>query len=318
MQKNAKKKQHFIPKAYLKNFSFNGTNIFIYNKRIQKRFRNTIDNICYSDYFYRVPERFISKSKQIIDPDIFEKEFFSQSIENFFGKFLSRINKSSENWIKNPDKSSIFSDEEKLEFSQLLAIQYLRMPNIRSKYGDVTEKATNKSIEIIESGLGYKKDSAKLSYDREYNSIVHSQLYANENLIREISTHLINKNWTFFVSPLRDVFTSDNPILIKPHIPNEKFLLEGFGMKGAEIIFPIGNSVLLSITDDEFCDLDLCDMFTTISSKKLREYNFFQYIWANEEVYSFNNNFEIIDQLKQANGNNEVFIKKAIIKVNGK
>ncbi|MEP6262816.1 MAG: DUF4238 domain-containing protein [Gillisia sp.] len=319
MQKNAHKKQHFIPKAYLKNFSPNGTNIFVYNKRIPKEFRSTIEKICYYDYFYQIPKKYIEASQQEVHSQIFEKDFFSQSVENLFEVLLTKINNAAKDWDERTRKTSLLSNNEKEEFSNLLAIQYLRMPNIREKYGDAREKATDQIIKIIASGLGYKNGGDSLSYDKEYNSILHSQLYTSEKLISQITTQLLNKKWIFYFSPINDVYTSDNPILIKPHLPDQPFFLEGFAMKGSEIIFPIGNSVILSIIADEFCDPKLSlDTFNLISAKKLREYNCFQYIWANKEVYSYKDDFELIHLLKQTNENKEIFMKKSSIKVNGK
>ena len=52
--------------------------------------------------------------------------------------------------------------------------------------------------------------------------------------------------------------------------------------------------------------------------KELRQYNCYQYIWANEEVYSSSNNFELIEMLKLANGdlNKEIVMGHSTIKIN--
>ena len=108
--------------------------------------------------------------------------------------------------------------------------------------------------------------------------------------------------------------------MTKPHIENQTFFYEGFGMKGVEIIVPISKNILLTIWDEEtFFELKSeNNKFTILTDKELRQYNCYQYIWANDEVYSSKKDFKLIELLKIANGNVEIFKERPSIKVNGK
>ena len=59
--------------------------------------------------------------------------------------------------------------------------------------------------------------------------------------------------------------------------------------------------------------------FNILTDAELRQYNCYQYIWANDEVYSSKNDFKLIEYLKTANGdiNKEILMERPTIKVNG-
>ncbi|MBL0183894.1 MAG: DUF4238 domain-containing protein [Chitinophagaceae bacterium] len=45
--------QHFVPELYLKNFSPNGKQIFVYDKTIEKSFSSSISSVASHSLFYR-------------------------------------------------------------------------------------------------------------------------------------------------------------------------------------------------------------------------------------------------------------------------
>lgn len=132
--------------------------------------------------------------------------------------------------------------------------------------------------------------------------------------------HILNKIWIFYVREQDDFYTSDNPILLKPHLQHQPFFYDGFAMNGIEIIFPVGSSVLLTLWDKaHFQDKLLQDnKFSSMDDKSKRQYNCYQYIWSNDEVYSKRDDFRLIENLKLANEGNEIIKERPKILVNGK
>lgn len=91
-------------------------------------------------------------------------------------------------------------------------------------------------------------------------------------------------------------------------------------MNGIEIIFQLGDRVLLALLDGQYFKdrIDKHNRFKSIDHKLQREYNYYQYIWANEEVSCRENDFNLIQQLIEVNGGKEIFKARSQILLNGK
>lgn len=327
MKSRENRKQHFIPQCYLKHFSSNKKNLFVYDKKSSKSFSSPIGNIAYKEFFYQLPEKFIKNLDEIPSgTNYYEKEFFAKSIETKYSNLLGILTAKAKLWIANHQIVEIISRQQKEILAQLIAIQYLRLPNIRDMYSDARKKGDNIRFDIIKSFLVNTNPelsdlkNIQISYNEEYNPILHSEIYSDEELYLNIALQLNTKHWVYYISEDNDFYTSDNPIIIKPHIPDQNPYYAGFGMKGAEIIFPIGSSVLLTMWDSNSFNEKkaISDSFCAINDKEKREYNCLQYMFSNEQTYSYNNNFSIIKSLINCNKGKEFFVKRPNIVVNGK
>lgn len=328
MKEVKSKVQHYIPQCYLRHFSLNKKFLFVYDKRLSKSFSSSTAKVGYIDDFYELPEKFIKNLSEIPSgTSFFEKEFFAKNIEAKYCQLLGIINSKAKSWLTSQIKEEILNEKEKSFLAQLIAIQYLRMPDIREKYTDARKKADALRFDIIKSFIEYTDPNLKgeikniqLSYDEAYNPILHSEMYSDEEMYLNIADLLIKKYWIYFVSESNDFYTSDYPIIIKPHLPGQLPYWEGFGMKGAEIILPLGSSVLLTCWDPNFIKdfKNPSDSFCPINEKEKREYNCLQYMFSNEQTYSYHDDFKLISLLKEINYGKEFRIKRPTILVNGK
>ncbi|RYX81984.1 DUF4238 domain-containing protein, partial [bacterium] len=231
-------------------------------------------------------------------------------------------------WLLENNKNQILDNEEKHLFATLIAIQFLRMPNIRYKYVEADKKFYDKRLEIIKAYINTEifldkeiSEDLDISYDNEdFASAIHAEIFADEELLLEITNLITSKHWVFYVTSSKDFYTSDNPIFVKSYLPNQKTHYEGFGMKGAEIIFPLGSSVLLTLWDENYFNekQNMADNFHCIDANSKIEYNRHQYLHATKQIYSEKDNFDLIREIKSINGGKEIFIKSAKILVNGK
>lgn len=321
------RKQHYIPQCYLRNFSDDGKFLWVYNKSTSKAHTQAISNTAFMKDFYRIADKVID-GKLINDVNRFEKEFFANSIEPQFNSYLNLIKNKTKDWLSNPNHSPVLDRETKELFSAFIAIQHLRMPNIKDMHIDAMKKANQERFEIIKSFYKSTRnevdqdciDNISMEYDDELNSLEHFYVYGDQELINSIQDQLINKIWIFYVSEDKNVFTSDNPILRKPHLENQPSFYDGFGMKGVEVIFPLNSSLVLTMWDEEcFSErVDEDNKFQLITPKLLRQYNSYQYLYSNYQTYCQNNDFGLIELLKIANGGKEYFHKRPKIYVNGK
>lgn len=322
-------KQHFIPQCYLRNFSENDKFVFVYSKKNKnKGYPQSIAKTACQDYFYTIPEKYINQEFfEGIDGNYIEKKILAENIESLYSDFLSKIIQAASVWTSRNESLEIFNTKERDLFAALIAIQYLRMPNIRNMYWFAQRKAQKERNEIVSAmkkAYGNLDCNEAIALDREddYASVLHSEIFLDETLIADIQDHLIKKIWKYKIAIDDAVFTSDNPILLKPHLQNQPAFYDGFGMRGVEIIFPISKNILLTIWDEEtFYDNKIeNDKFSFLTDAELRQYNCYQYIWANDEVYSSKIDFKLIELLKLANGdiNKEIIKKRPTIKINEK
>ena len=321
-------RQHFIPQCYLRNFSENEKFIFVYSKTNKnKGYAQSIAKTACKDYFYAIPGKYLNKALSTnIDTNFIEKKILAEKIETLYSELLNKILKSASVYNTNNEKDGILNTKERDLFAALIAIQYLRMPNIRDKYWGAQQKAQKERNEIV---AAFKKvyndidcsEAIAMNRDDDYAPVMHSELFLDEELIACIQDQLIKKIWKYRIATNGTVFTSDNPVLLKPHLKNQPAFYEGFAMRGVEIIFPISKNILLTIWDEDVFSDNATEnnKFNILTDAELRQYNCYQYIWANDEVYSSKNDFKLIEYLKTANGdiNKEILMERPTIKVNG-
>ena len=323
------KRHHFIPRCYLRFFSANGKFVNVYSKKNKRNnSAQAISKTACEDCYYRIPERFVTNlNNKVFDPDFFEKEFFANNIEKLFGPILKTINCAAESWKINKSDNEVLKKSEREIFAALIAIQYLRMPNIRDLLWSFYKKHSVERLDIIKSSFASQSlkdkeyiESIRINFDDHYKSANHSEIFSNQKIINNFQDHILNKVWIFYVNEHDNFYTSDNPILLKPHVEYQPFFYEGFAMKGVEIIYPVSSSVILTLWDNEYFQKKSYqdNSFRGIDEKSIRQYNCYQYIWSNDEVYSKRNDFKLIEIFKYANGGNDIFKKRPSILVNGK
>lgn len=326
MKKDTHIKQHFLPKCYLKNFSLNEKNVYIYDKKAHKAFSNSLNSIAYFPYLYEIPIKYLSqKLKTPYGSKYFERAFFAEHIEQLYAEILNTILGKANQWTNKQQRIEVLTSNEKEILAQLIAIQHLRMPNVKIETAQSYEKLMQESLAIFKSGITniYPEldvHQAKFEYDKDYDTLLHSKLYANQEFVCNFASQILDKHWIFYISDSTDFYTSDNPIIIKPHISNKPYYYDGFGMEGVEIIFPISKSILLTMWDSNHFPgkQKKNNNFELLTTKEINLYNCYQYIYANQQVYSYSNNFSIIEFLKSENEGAEIIMKGPKTFVNGK
>jgi hypothetical protein len=63
------KKQHYVPRCYLRGFSNNGKGIFTYNKSLERSFQIGIKDACQIDDFYKIHRKFVDEPDYHITTD---------------------------------------------------------------------------------------------------------------------------------------------------------------------------------------------------------------------------------------------------------
>lgn len=317
MEKETHIYQHYIPECYLKNFTLDNKSIFVYRKGNNgKVFPQSISNIAGKKRFYDVDDKFLLEEFKGKNKFI-ETEVFASSFEPILTDILQKIIKLLENWDKKNIYNNVIDEIDRDYFAELIAIQHIRHPNFIENHWNLHKDMNSKSIDIISSFLSIAnpkfKNSNKLNleFDENYSSALHSSFILDEEWRYDIQEQLVKKIWVFYYTS-GNVLTSDNPLLLKPHLKQKLSLYSGFWEEGIEIIFPISKNLILTILDEEYFSekKDLHNTIQFLNDKELREYNLYQYCFSNFEIYAAINDFEIIKKFVELNNGMDYFPKR--------
>lgn len=219
---NKTKKQHYVPKFYLKNFSNkNKKEFFIhcYDIDMNESYPANIKNIAEEKYFYKVGD------------ENFE-EFF-QKTEEFASPIINNLSKYGKikplNIIKNRKRLSLF-----------LAIQFLRTKEMRE---DLLENFSKISTHLQKYNLSSEMEGLVDQIDEK--NIKHDQMgfiaYASLKMVDELDF----KKWVLLKNKTEvDFLTSDNPVALY----NPRGFL-GFASEYIQIFYPINPKLCLCLLD---------------------------------------------------------------------
>jgi hypothetical protein len=139
---NKVKNQHYVSQFYLKQWTNNKKQLFVYDKKQKKSFTSNVNVVASSRFFYDLPEIDDNKKVEIIEKlkkDGFEDAYINdlfqeQVLENSFSqleaivapllnqiiKKIDDVSALSEEWIKN---YPIFTNDDKQIFAHYIAIR---------------------------------------------------------------------------------------------------------------------------------------------------------------------------------------------------
>lgn len=256
-----KKKQHYVPKLYLKFFSnFNNrTHIGLFNLRTNLYIESaSIDGQNQEDYFYG-------------------KE---SDIEDAFGDLETRTC----NIIREIIQTCNLPPKDSDDYCMLL--EYVMYQQNRTKLSALkNENLLNQLTQLIlKDRFVPTNEIAEIKIEYEYPGLAGLEIVPN--LIKAVSDLkcklLINKTKESFV-------TSDHPVVKWNQFLNQRKYPEprtGLAMKGLKLFFPISPNIILVYYDSEIYSIGNEDIVVDIfNPKDVWILNFIQSISCNEVVF---------------------------------
>jgi len=262
-----KKKQHYVPKFYLKFFSIEGnkTHLKIYNKINHKIIqKGNLKGQAQENYFY--------------GEDL--------ALENFFGEIEAESSAIFHEIVKTGILPKKNSKEHQYTWIFLL-LQAYRTPTQAKEMNEMVDS-------MVKSILKYEKDFKR--YD-----LSSFQIGLNDTPVRNIKTLIeglpmmrdlelkliANNTNTPFI-------TSDNPTFKYNQFlesRNFKFGKTGMGCKGLQIFFPLSPSIMLILYDPKVYKIGNKKQFSGISitANDVDELNLLIFLYAHQAVYSNEN-----------------------------
>lgn len=256
-------RNHYVPQAYLRKWSEDGVNIYLYNRlvshdKVPLWCKKNIKNICYSSNLY--------SNTQKMEIDEFE-EWITLEVET---PYLAIVNKILE--------GESLSYEDNLIISKYVIVQHLRTPAYYKRFAKIVGGVDFKELTFeVMSNLSYKKSnytsSDIINTSEDTYKFVHedypisTNVVKNENEIEIYVEALLGRDfwlasiprlsnnieeyskkikWTIIDSNLNDEWlTSDNPVVLCNEHKGNYNLDGNWGVKNTKIIFPVSPQKLL-------------------------------------------------------------------------
>ncbi|MEH1795647.1 MULTISPECIES: DUF4238 domain-containing protein [unclassified Nostoc] len=313
---NKVKQQHFVPQCYLKNFATNENRLFVLDKTKKSIYPSHVKNVAQQRYFNDFPDSFL--------PDEFRNKTKSQFIEHDLAKVESRlieVLKIIIDCLEEIESNNLFSyfvvmeEEAKKKFSAFLALQVVRTTMLRGQIKEMFQSLDdlkkrmdqalfNNKIDIQKVSFPCRKPSSNsiafhdlLKVGIEEDSIAQHLFYISNILDQgsdsEISKILSSHIWLFGVNSTSiPLWTSDNPIAIKPH---EDFGT-GLASHGVQVVYPISSKHLLIMFESNFWNKlkNYDGMSIPLSENDVKLYNKLQANQCYRQTYSSEKNFELL------------------------
>ena len=97
------KRQHYIPRCYLKWFSANGKSIYTYDKKLSKAYDAPMMSVCFENNLYTISDEFVARNNaesgtSEINRLTIERDFFSKGVEPNLDLMLRQIDEIREDW----------------------------------------------------------------------------------------------------------------------------------------------------------------------------------------------------------------------------
>lgn len=262
------KRQHYIPQFYLKGFSEDQSQLFVFDKMAvpEKQFRfQTTENIAFENHFYTYET--VEHTKENL-------EVIFQQLEGQAAEIIRKI-----------ERGVVLNPQDRADFAFFISTLWVRTPSFRDETIDVDTKMYEKIMRLQSESMPdsiiiefyrkvHKRDPTKSEIDdlRDFGSnpkrsklvVTFPPGYWVKRMLKlsmDTCKYFQMMNWVFVHSDKQYSFiTSDNPRLLIPPKQIDRFRGVGLITPGAVKVIPINSHISLQM-------YDVRDKWTTIHTE---------------------------------------------------
>lgn len=299
------KRQHYVPRTYLKRFSFDGKRLhtFLISKDIpsiinSSNYGNFVKDIsladaCVSQEYYTIDETNPTNNRGLNAMSL-EKEFFQDFAEPKLSSIIRLFeNLASKILSDNNQVASInFSDEQLYDLALSTFIQYHRSPRLRHPIESVNSLIKHVlKTRLLENGASDVENIKGLDV-----AFTHAdKTYLNPYLWRIFCQKLHSYCILLRVSTNGNFLTSDNPVVIhKLGVKGKECFNVNFYKDDFLIFFPLTPNLMLEYYPQDFPDaLQMDKTISIVEWEYEQQVNKYQYINAEKFIFSHKNDFSL-------------------------
>lgn len=301
----------------MRQFSNNKKSIYTYDKQHRKKYNASLMSVCCEDDIYTFSEEFVKRNKEegncTINRLSIETDHFAHTVEPLYIQLLNQINKIKEEWVTGKDHYTL-NFYEKKELALHIVTQYFRLPQIGDTLVDNYIRMERASIDMM------KELMAKQTNNDDYKKIkinptcekpaLHANLsYLDNETLMMFANAIANNIFVFWISKGNDFYTSDFPIVVSPHVENVRPMFMGLAQYGGELTMPLSPELALSVYDRSYFKNkeDIDGAFVNADDKEVRRQNYLRYMYASQHIFSYNNDFSLIDFVYKLKGRHDFY-----------
>ncbi|WP_448922870.1 DUF4238 domain-containing protein [Holdemanella biformis] len=286
MKKKEPKKQHYVPKFYLRRFSKKNDNkeeIYVYDKIRNNFFKTNIKNVALENDFYTNTD---------FEDKYFLEKFFGKNVEPLMESILKEVVQICSSY-KVISSNYIIPDRLKSDLAYIIAFQFLR--------GKYTLEAAYRIAPRIASELinQFREISGYQDYDLYQNlyemvtektfikNTMWKQMFIQERM-NYYAAAFYNKYWAFCVFDEDVLLTCDSPVIVRDSKTKEtKPFHVGLIQKDTVIYFAVSPRLLIVLYSKnlELRVID-CKIFGMNDEALVDEYNRANVDQCKSQVYS--------------------------------
>lgn len=300
------KRQHYVPRTYLKRFSFDGKRMhtFLIREDIppvitednENQFIKDISlkDVCVSQDYYTIDESNSSNNRGL-KAMCLEKDFFQDFAEPKLSSVIQSFDELACQILRDKQHiSSIkFSEEQLYDLALCAFIQYHRSPRLRhpiESVNSILKHILSKSSS--EKGCDDSCSTKGLDIAFTHADKTYLNLYLWRMFFQKISNYCI----LLRVSDNGNFLTSDNPVVIhKLGVKGKECLNVNFYTDEFSLFFPLTPNLMLEyynpIQFPEAIQMD--KTISIVDSNYEYQVNKYQYINAEKFVFSYKNDFSL-------------------------
>lgn len=298
------KRQHYVPKCYLKRFSFDNKCIhtFIIDKDYKELLSEdmlaqfnkdiSLSDVCVEKDFYTLKSHALKKN---INPLELEKAFFQDYAEPKLNEIIDSLDEITQNFIieKREIKPITITPCQKFRLLQSAFIQYYRSPRFRNFFKNISYiiDNTHKLSKINRGQFNYEDIDNDVSFTHA------DKTYANSYLFTAFLNKAINYSLLLRVSDNSNFYTSDNPVVIhKLGVKEGDCLNVNFYKDEFSLFFPLTPYLIMELYNPTYFPetLFMNNTISIVHSKYENQVNKYQYINAENFVFSYKNDFSLL------------------------
>lgn len=286
MKKKEPKRQHYVPKFYLRRFSKkcdNKEEIYVYDKIRDNVFKTNIKNVALENDFYTNTD---------FEDKYFLEKFFGKNIEPLMESRLKEVVQICSSY-KVISSNYIIPDRLKSDLAYIIAFQFLRGKYTLEAAYRIAPRIAREMISQARAISGYKN----FDFYQNLYEMVTEKTFIKNSMWKQMfipermdyyAAAFYNKYWFFCVFDEDVLLTCDSPVIVKDSKTKEtKPFHVGLIQKDTVIYFAISPRLMIVLYPEnlKLSALD-CKIFAIDDESFVDEYNRANVDQCNSQVYS--------------------------------
>lgn len=298
------KRQHYVPRSYLKRFSFDGKCLHTF--LIKKDFKELLSedtltkinkdislaDVCVEKDFYTLKSHALKNS---INPLDLEKTFFKDYAEPKLKEVIDDFDNIAKSFLRGGKEIEHIdiTFEQKFRLLQSAFIQYYRSPKFRKSFQGISN-LIDFTYRLSRTKKGLPIDEELDKFDVSYTHA--NKTYANHYLFKSFLNKTLNYSLLLRVSDNSNFYISDNPVVIhKLGAKGKECLNVNFYVDEFSLFFPLTPYLILELYNPTYFpeSISMNDTISIVHSEYENQVNKYQYINAEKFIFSYKNDFSL-------------------------